>query len=100
LTQVREAMTSTLVARGAASILAPKVRELRARLDPDTYGGAPLLGVGGVCIIGHGSSGARAVANGIAVAARASRSQLPQLIADAVSTTLSASTPSEGTTQA
>ena len=33
------------------------------RLDPDTYGGAPLLGVDGVCIIGHGSSKATAVAN-------------------------------------
>ena len=33
--------------------------------DPDTYGGAILLGVNGVCIISHGSSSARAILNGI-----------------------------------
>jgi glycerol-3-phosphate acyltransferase PlsX len=37
-------------------------------LSPDTYGGAVLLGVDGVCIISHGSSGATAIANGIGVA--------------------------------
>src|SRR4051812_2069996 len=36
-------------------------------LDPDTYGGAALLGVDGVCIISHGSSNARAVVNAIRV---------------------------------
>ena len=37
-------------------------------LDPDTYGGAMLLGVDGVCIISHGSSGATAIVNAIGVA--------------------------------
>ncbi len=37
-------------------------------LDPDTYGGAMLLGVDGVCIISHGSSNARAMVNAIHVA--------------------------------
>jgi glycerol-3-phosphate acyltransferase PlsX len=42
--------------------------EFRHRLDYREYGGAPLLGVRGVCIIGHGSSNDRAIFNGIRVA--------------------------------
>jgi glycerol-3-phosphate acyltransferase PlsX len=41
---------------------------LATELDPDTYGGAMLLGVDGVCIISHGSSSARAVVNAVRVA--------------------------------
>jgi glycerol-3-phosphate acyltransferase PlsX len=86
LGQVRDAMTSSAVNKVAAAVLAPSVRRLKARLDPDTYGGAPLLGVNGVCIIGHGSSGATAVTNAIAVAARAVRGDLTQRVAQAVAT--------------
>jgi glycerol-3-phosphate acyltransferase PlsX len=42
--------------------------DFRRRLDYREYGGAPLLGVRGVCIIGHGSSNDRAIFNGIRVA--------------------------------
>ncbi len=45
-------------------LLAP----LAAQMDPDTYGGAMLLGVDGVCIISHGSSGRNAVVNAMRVA--------------------------------
>jgi glycerol-3-phosphate acyltransferase PlsX len=48
--------------------LLPALLPLYATLDPDTYGGAILLGVDGVCTISHGSTGARAMANGIRVA--------------------------------
>jgi glycerol-3-phosphate acyltransferase PlsX len=41
---------------------------LAAELDPETYGGAMLLGVDGVCIISHGSSSARAIVNAVRVA--------------------------------
>jgi glycerol-3-phosphate acyltransferase PlsX len=41
----------------------------KKRLDYSEYGGAPLLGVRGVCIVGHGSSNERAIMNGIRVAA-------------------------------
>jgi len=85
LGQVREAMTSTTVTKLAALVIAPSLKRLKARLDPDTYGGAPLLGVNGVCIIGHGSSGAAAAANAVAVAARAARGDLTGRVAQAVS---------------
>jgi len=46
----------------------PALLSLYSVFDPDTYGGAILLGVDGVCIISHGSSGSRAMLNGIKVA--------------------------------
>jgi glycerol-3-phosphate acyltransferase PlsX len=51
-----------------ADALMPALLPLYEAFDPETYGGAILLGVDGVCIIAHGSSSARAIENGIAVA--------------------------------
>jgi phosphate acyltransferase len=51
-----------------ADALMPALVPLYETLDPDTYGGAILLGVNGVCTISHGSAGAKAMANGIRVA--------------------------------
>ncbi len=82
--EMKSVLTSTLPNRLAASVVAPSIRELKDRLDPDAYGGAPLLGVNGVCIIGHGSSGAQAIENGIAATARAVRGDLTGTIARAV----------------
>ncbi len=83
--QLREAVTATPLRSLAAAALKPAFRELRDRLDPERYGGAPLLGVNGVCIIGHGSSSARAIASGIAVTARAVRADLTDMIASSLS---------------
>ncbi|MBE0476240.1 MAG: phosphate acyltransferase PlsX [Coriobacteriia bacterium] len=85
LSQVRDAMTANLPGKVAASVLKPSLRRLKERIDPDTYGGAPLLGVAGVCIIGHGSSGPRAVSSALRVAAQAVRGDLPGRISEAVS---------------
>jgi glycerol-3-phosphate acyltransferase PlsX len=82
--QVREAMLSSAVNKIAAAVVAPSLRSLAARLDPDLYGGAPLLGVNGVCIIGHGSSGATAVSNAIGAAVSAVEGRLTERIASAV----------------
>lgn len=84
LAQVKDAMTSSAVNTLAAAVLKPSLARLKERLDPDAYGGAPLLGVAGVCIIGHGSSNARATANGIRVAVQACRGDLTERIAVAV----------------
>jgi phosphate acyltransferase len=51
-----------------ADALLPALLPLYEMLDPETYGGAILLGVDGVCIIAHGSSSERAIVNGIQVA--------------------------------
>ncbi|HLH29117.1 MAG TPA: phosphate acyltransferase PlsX, partial [Acidimicrobiales bacterium] len=52
----------------AADALMPHLLPLAATLDPDSTGGAMLLGVDGVCVISHGSSSAAAMANAIGVA--------------------------------
>jgi phosphate acyltransferase len=51
-----------------ATALLPALLPLYETLDPDTYGGAILLGVDGVCIISHGSTSAKAMVNAIKVA--------------------------------
>ena len=45
-------------------------RRFRRRVDYSEYGGAPLLGVNGLCIVGHGRSSAKAVRNAVAMAHR------------------------------
>jgi glycerol-3-phosphate acyltransferase PlsX len=55
-------------AKEAAKVLMPGLLELAATLSPDSTGGAHLVGVKGVCIIGHGSSNAEAVRNAVRVA--------------------------------
>lgn len=62
-----------LLARGA-------FRSIKQRADPAVYGGAPLLGINGICIIGHGSSSALAVRNGIRVAAESVQYEVNHII--------------------
>jgi glycerol-3-phosphate acyltransferase PlsX len=51
-------------------LIRPAARRLRTQLDPDTYGGAYLLGLRGLAVIAHGNSSSRAIANAIRLAAR------------------------------
>jgi glycerol-3-phosphate acyltransferase PlsX len=69
-----------------ADALMPALLPLYETLDPDTYGGAILLGVDGVCIISHGSSGARAMFNGIQVAREMVESDMVDELRVAVAT--------------
>ena len=46
-------------------------RRFRRRVDYSEYGGAPLIGLNGLCIVGHGRSSAKAVANAVTMAVRA-----------------------------
>jgi len=65
---LRESLTRTVTAQVGALLSRKAFNEFRHRLDYREYGGAPLLGVRGICIIGHGSSNDRAIYNGIRVA--------------------------------
>ena len=56
------------------------LQKLASRYEYSEFGGAPLLGIDGICIICHGSSGDRAIMNALAVAARYARSKLNELI--------------------
>jgi glycerol-3-phosphate acyltransferase PlsX len=66
---LKESLTTTVTAQVGALLSRKAFNAFRRRLDPSEYGGAPLLGVRGVCIIGHGSSNERAIMNGIRVTA-------------------------------
>ena len=56
------------LAKLGALMLMPTLKKLGKRLDASEYGGAPLLGVNGVCIISHGSSNAKSICSAIGVA--------------------------------
>jgi phosphate acyltransferase len=70
LDSLREEITATNLGSLGGVLIRPAARRLRKRLDPDTYGGAYLLGLRGLVVIAHGNSSAAAFANAIRLAAR------------------------------
>ena len=84
---VLAALTVDDAVKQAAKTVLPALSPLAHDLDPDTYGGAVLLGVNGVCVISHGSSGARAVVNAISVAHHASEEHLVRRVEEVIAST-------------
>jgi len=70
LEALREEIAATTTGKLGGLLIRPATRRLRTRLDPDTYGGAYLLGLRGLAVIAHGNSSRRAIANAIRLAAR------------------------------
>ncbi len=70
LDALREEIASSSRGKVGGLLIRPAARSLRNRLDPDTYGGAYLLGLRGLSVIAHGNSSRRAIANAIRLAAR------------------------------
>ena len=66
----RAEITATLPGKLGGLLIRPAARRLRHRLDPDTYGGAYLLGLRGLVVIAHGNSSRTAIANAVRLAAR------------------------------
>ena len=73
---LRESLKSTVTSQVGALLSKKAFNEFKKRLDYTEYGGAPLLGVRGVCIVGHGSSNEKAVMNGIRVAAEFAQAEV------------------------
>jgi glycerol-3-phosphate acyltransferase PlsX len=67
---LRAEITATPTGKLGGLLIRPAARRLRHRLDPDTYGGAYLLGLRGLAVIAHGNSSRTAIANAIRLAAR------------------------------
>jgi phosphate acyltransferase len=67
---LREELDSTARGKLGGLLIRPAARRVYARLDPETYGGAYLLGLRGLVVIAHGSSSRVAIANAIRLAAR------------------------------
>jgi glycerol-3-phosphate acyltransferase PlsX len=65
-------------------MIKPAIRNFKKRTDYDEYGGAPLLGINGTCIICHGRSSARALKNAIKVASEMARQRVHENIATAL----------------
>ena len=70
LDALRAEITATTTGKLGGLLIRPAARRLRTRLDPDTYGGAYLLGLRGLAVIAHGNSSRTAVANAVRLAAR------------------------------
>src|SRR5262252_2398091 len=70
LDSLREEIAATATGTVGGLLIRPAARRLRKRLDPDTYGGAYLLGLRGLVVIAHGNSSSTAIANAIRLAAR------------------------------
>ena len=81
---VAGALTATEEARAAAGVVLGALAPLAEELDPESQGGALLLGVDGVCVISHGSSSARAVVNACGVAAEMVRAGVVDKLRSAV----------------
>jgi phosphate acyltransferase len=67
---LRSEITATPRGKLGGFLIRPATQRLRERLDPDTYGGAYLLGLRGLVVIAHGNSSSRAVENAVRLAAR------------------------------
>ena len=67
---LHEELSSTFGTRVGYLLSRQAYRRFRKRLDYSEYGGAPLVGLNGLCIVGHGRSSPKAVRNAVAMAAR------------------------------
>lgn len=83
---LKDSFSASLIRKVGAGLLKASgaFNEIKEKVDPEAYGGAPLLGVKGVCIIGHGSSSSYAVYNAIRVAGTAVEQKLNSLIEDEI----------------
>jgi glycerol-3-phosphate acyltransferase PlsX len=77
---LKESLRATITRQVGYLLARRAFDEFKKRVDYSEYGGAPLLGVKGVCIVGHGASNANAIKNAIRVAAEAVRLKIPERI--------------------
>ena len=81
---VKNSIKSNPLYWGAAPFLKLAMKSVKKKTDYDEFGGAPLLGVNGTCIIGHGKSNSRAVKNALNVAARLAKSNVNKIIEEQI----------------
>jgi phosphate acyltransferase len=78
----RREITATTRGRLGGLLIRPAARRLRERLDPETYGGAYLLGLRSLVVIAHGNSSRKAIANAIRLAARGAEHDVVNRLAE------------------
>jgi len=79
---LKEALSSTVSAKLGATLAQQALRKFKKRVDYSEYGGAPLLGVRGVCIITHGGSNSNGIKNAIRVASEFAAARVNEKIQD------------------
>lgn len=79
LQMIREELKRDLLSRAAAAMALPALNRLRRRVDYTEVGGAPLLGVDGVCILAHGRSNAKAIRSALRVAKHAAHQNIVEV---------------------
>jgi glycerol-3-phosphate acyltransferase PlsX len=79
-TALKESLRATITSQVGAMLSRSAFADFKKRIDHTEYGGAPLLGLKGVCIITHGSSNANAIKNAVRVAAEFAERRINQSI--------------------
>src|SRR5207248_824414 len=79
---LKESLRATITRQVGYLLARRAFDDFKKRLDYSEYGGAPLLGVKGVCIVGHGSSNSNAIKNAIRIAAEGARAGITSKIED------------------
>ena len=69
-TVLKTEIKKSIIYKGLALLMSKVFKEMKKQLDSAEYGGAPLIGINGTCIISHGSSDSKGIKNGIKVAAK------------------------------
>lgn len=82
--ELKDGFMSTLASKAGAILTKPVLAELKRKHDAEETGGAMLLGINGVAIIGHGRSSSKAIVNAIRVAAASVEHDVVGLIAQGV----------------
>jgi glycerol-3-phosphate acyltransferase PlsX len=81
LEELRREIAATARGKAGGLLIRPAARGLRKRLDPDTYGGAYLLGLRGLAVIAHGNSSRQAIANAITLGAQGAAGEVVERVA-------------------
>jgi phosphate acyltransferase len=81
LDELRGEIEATARGKLGGLLIRPAARGLRRRLDPETYGGAYLLGLRGLSVIAHGNSSRTAIANAITLGAQGARANVVERVA-------------------
>jgi glycerol-3-phosphate acyltransferase PlsX len=79
---LKNEIKSNIIATLGAALASSAFGELKKKMDYSEYGGAPLLGVDGRCIISHGSSSPKAIKNAIRVAAESKKQDVNKHIVE------------------
>src|SRR3954469_8221356 len=84
---IKRELSSSAFSKAGATLARPAFRNIKKRLDYSEYGGAPLLGVRKIVVIGHGSSNSRAIRNAIRSAKEFSENRAGERIEQGVAQT-------------